>query len=435
MKDDSDDRFNFGGATLLLEGVQESDLRCPLDDVEAFLLRFVAYPSDHARVAHVLWVAHTHLMDCWQSTPRIAFLSPEPGSGKSRALEVTEPLVPNPVLAVNVSPAYLFRKIGDEENGPPTVLYDEIDTVFGPKAKENEELRGLLNAGHRRGAVAGRCVVRGKSVFTEEIPAYAAVALAGLGDLPDTILTRSVQVRMRRRAPGERVEPFRPRLYESEGHALRDRLAAWAMRVHDVVDGAWPKMPEGVVDRDADVWEALLAVADAAGGDWPKRARVAAVALVAASKASTPSLGVRLLQDLKQVFGDRDHIATETIISKLVDIDDAPWGDLRGKPIDARGLSNRLRPYGIEPKNVRIGDRVVKGYYRADLVDAWARYLPSSPIETATAATAATAGVGPSPMEPATAATAATADLACSGVADVARPMGDQGRPGDEEDF
>jgi hypothetical protein len=240
---------------------------------------------------------------------------------------------------------------------------------------------------------------------------------------------------MRRRAPGERVEPFRPRLYESEGHALRDRLAAWAMRVHDVVDGAWPKMPEGVVDRDADVWEALLAVADAAGGDWPKRARVAAVALVAASKASTPSLGVRLLQDLKQVFGDRDHIATETIISKLVDIDDAPWGDLRGKPIDARGLSNRLRPYGIEPKNVRIGDRVVKGYYRADLVDAWARYLPSSPIETATAATAATAGVGPSPMEPATAATAATADLACSGVADVARPMGDQGRPGDEEDF
>jgi hypothetical protein len=374
-------------------------------------------------------------MDCWQSTPRIAFLSPEPGSGKSRALEVTEPLVPNPVLAVNVSPAYLFRKIGDEENGPPTVLYDEIDTVFGPKAKENEELRGLLNAGHRRGAVAGRCVVRGKSVFTEEIPAYAAVALAGLGDLPDTILTRSVQVRMRRRAPGERVEPFRPRLYESEGHALRDRLAAWALRVHDVVDGAWPAMPDGVVDRDADVWEALLAVADAAGGDWPKRARVAAVALVAASKASTPSLGVRLLQDLKQVFGDRDHIATETIISKLVDIDDAPWGDLRGKPIDARGLSNRLRPYGIEPKNVRIGDRVVKGYYRADLVDAWARYLPSSPIETATAATAATAGVGPSPMEPATAATAATADLACSGVADVARPMGDQGRPGDEEDF
>jgi hypothetical protein len=36
------------------------------------------------------------------------------------------------------------------------VLYDEIDTLFGPRAKENEELRGVINAGHRRGAVAGR---------------------------------------------------------------------------------------------------------------------------------------------------------------------------------------------------------------------------------------------------------------------------------------
>src|SRR6476620_6774911 len=170
-----------------------------LNDVHAFLGRFVAYPSDHAHVAHTLWIAHTHLMDAWDSTPRIAFLSPEPGSGKTRALEVSELLVPRPVEAVNVTPAYLFRKVGDE-HGAPTVLYDEIDTVFGPKAKENEEIRGLLNAGHRRGAVAGRCIMNGKTVRTEEISAYCAVALAGLGWLPDTILTRSILIRMRRRA-------------------------------------------------------------------------------------------------------------------------------------------------------------------------------------------------------------------------------------------
>jgi hypothetical protein len=169
------------------------------DDVHAFLGRFIAYPSAHAQVAHVLWVAHTHLMAIWEATPRLAFLSPEPASGKTRALEISELLVPRPVEAVNVSASYLFRKVGDAA-GLPTILYDEIDTVFGPKAKENEELRGLLNAGHRRGAVAGRCVVRGRTVETEEIPAYCAVALAGLGDLPDTILTRSVIVKMRRRA-------------------------------------------------------------------------------------------------------------------------------------------------------------------------------------------------------------------------------------------
>ncbi len=124
-----------------------------LDDVHAFLGRFVAYPSDDAQVAHTLWIAHTHLMDAWESTPRIAFLSPEPGSGKTRALEVSELLVPNPVEAVNVSPAYLFRQVSDG-SGPPTVLFDEVDTVFGARAKDSEDVRGLLNAGHRRGAVA-----------------------------------------------------------------------------------------------------------------------------------------------------------------------------------------------------------------------------------------------------------------------------------------
>ncbi|MFY9836972.1 MAG: hypothetical protein WAK55_10950, partial [Xanthobacteraceae bacterium] len=154
-------------------------------------------------------------MNKWESTPRIAFLSPEPASGKSRALEITELLVPNPVAAINVSPAYMFRKIGDEEG--VTLLYDEIDTVFGPRARENEELRGLLNAGHRRGAVAGRCVVHGKTIETEEIPAYAAVAMAGLGWLPDTIMSRSVVVRMRRRHDGEQVEPYRRRVHAAEG--------------------------------------------------------------------------------------------------------------------------------------------------------------------------------------------------------------------------
>src|SRR5512132_2274078 len=85
-----------------------------LNDVEDFLARFVAYPSEAARIAHTLWIAHCWFMDSWESTPRIAFLSPEPGSGKSRALEVTEPLVPRPVHAVNTTPAYLFRKVSDE---------------------------------------------------------------------------------------------------------------------------------------------------------------------------------------------------------------------------------------------------------------------------------------------------------------------------------
>lgn len=158
-----------------------------------------------------LWIAHTYLMDCWESTPRIGFLSPEPASGKTRALEVTEPRVPRAIYAVNVTSAYLFRKVSDPE-GLPTILYDEIDTVFGPKAKDNEDIRGMINAGHRNGTVAGRCVIHGKTVETEELPAYCAVMMAGLNDLPDTIMSRCVVVRMKKRAPSETVKPWRLRL-------------------------------------------------------------------------------------------------------------------------------------------------------------------------------------------------------------------------------
>ncbi len=354
-----------------------------LDDVRAFLGRFVAYPSVHARVAHTLWIAHTHLMEAWDSTPRIAFLSPEPGSGKSRALEVTELLVPRPVESVNVTPAYLFRKVGAEE-GRPTILYDEIDTVFGPKAKDNEEIRGLLNAGHRKHSTAGRCVVRGKQVFTEEIPAYCAVALAGLGGLPDTMLSRSVVVRMRRRAPSESVEPYRRRENEPNGAKLAERLAVWAASVESKVTGVWPKLPPDIHDRDADVWEALLAVADAADGEWPDVARVACVALVAESKASTPSLGIQLLVDLLKVFGEVDALSTEQILTKLIALEESPWGDLRGKPLNARGLSNRLRPYGVSPTTVRFGPALAKGYPRGSFLDAWTRYLGAPTLDAVT---------------------------------------------------
>ncbi|MCW2763611.1 MAG: hypothetical protein JWR85_3812 [Marmoricola sp.] len=362
----------------------------PLDAVETFLARFVVYPSEAARIAHTLWIAHTWFMDQWDSTPRIAFLSPEPGSGKSRALEVTEPLVPRPVHAVNTTPAYLFRKVSDEA-GPPTILYDEIDTVFGPKAKDNEEVRGMLNAGHRKGATAGRCIIRGKNVETEELPAYCAVALAGLDDLPDTIMTRSVVVRMRRRAPSERVDPWRMRLNGPEGELLGDALREWASNnQHNVM---WPDMPPGIEDRNADVWEALLAVADLAGGDWPERARVAAVTLVTASSDRTGSLGVLLLRDLRTVFEGAEKLDTKTILDRLHQLDESPWIDMRGKELDARGLARRLAKYAVKPSLIRDGEQVFRGYQASDLTDPWERYLPPlgfPPLGDVTSVTSAT---------------------------------------------
>lgn len=344
-----------------------------LDLVESFLKRFVAYPSGAARIAHVLWIAHTHLMDVWDSTPRIAFLSPEVGSGKTRALEVTDLLVPSPILTNNVTPAYIIRKVADD-GGLPTLLYDETDSIFGAKARENEELRGLLNAGHRKGAVVGRCVRVEGDIQTMELPVYCAVALAGLGDLPDTLMSRSIVVRMQRRASTEEVEPFRLRDQEPLGHNLRDALAAWTSTIEV---NEWPVMPKEITDRQADIWEAPFVLADAAGGEWPNRARRAAVTLVTDVTAVRPSPGVQLLADLRTVFDmhTSSKLTSKNILAALNAMEEAPWGNLRGQPLDARNLSRLLNQYGVRSKTVRMGDENAKGYDRRDLDAAFSRYL------------------------------------------------------------
>ncbi|MFB7620814.1 DUF3631 domain-containing protein, partial [Kitasatospora sp. NPDC056181] len=288
-----------------------------LDAVEAHHRRFNVFPSEAAYVAVVLWGAHTHLMDAFEATPRLAFLSPEPGSGKTRALEIIETLAPRPMTTVDISPSALFRSVSAEASRP-TILFDEIDTVFGAAAGGNEELRGLINAGYRRTGGIFRSVRDGENHQVQKFPVYAALALAGLGDLPDTIMSRSVVIRMRRRAPNESVEPFRQRTNEAEGHALRDRLAAWADTIRERIEGAWPEMPDGVTDRPADVWEPLLAVADAAGGHWPARARAACLELVNAAKANDKgSVGIRLLADLRTVFDGAERLTSATIIERL----------------------------------------------------------------------------------------------------------------------
>jgi hypothetical protein len=176
-------------------------------------------------------------------------------------------------------------------------------------------------------------------------------------------------------------------------------------------------MPEGIQDRDADVWEPLLAVADLVGGAWPHRSREAAKVLVAASKETEPSLGIRLLTDIKQVF-DADALPSKTLLQKLRDLEESPWHDLKGKPLDERGLAHRLRQYEIKSKNIRTGDSVTKGYARADFQEIWARYLPpDTPSEkSATSVTSVTIPKSQSvevPDEPSRApAVAAVADVA-----------------------
>jgi len=355
----------------------------PLNEIKAYLKRFIAYPSEHELVAHTVWIVHTHMMEQWDTTPRLAALSKEPASGKSRLLEVTAPLVPRPVESVNASPAYLFRRVASKE-GFPTILYDEIDTIFGPKAKENEELRGFLNAGWRKHSKFGRCVAnKGGPFTTEDIPAYCAVAVAGLGNLPDTILSRSVIIRMKRRAPEEKVEPYRLKLVQNEANSLREKIEIWCQDARDLLE-KMKSLPPEITDRDADVWESLIAIGDYADEKWSKAVRVSAVTLITLLQENTHSDGITLLSDIRNIFlkNKVPSIGTKELLVELTDSYELLWGDYDyGKPLDDRKLARLLRPYGIKPVTLRGDISSYKGYVASAFKDSFNRYLPSTSPE------------------------------------------------------
>ncbi|MGB6161551.1 MAG: DUF3631 domain-containing protein [Pseudonocardiaceae bacterium] len=404
-----------------------------LDDVAAFVARFSVFPSEHCAPTLALWYAHTHASEQFYVTPRLILDSAEPGSGKTRVLEVAQYLVRAPEMTISATPAALFRLVS---MGPITILFDEVDAIFNPKnGGNNEDLRGLLNAGYKRSATIARCVGDAKTMKVERFPVYAPAALAGIaGAMPATITTRAITIHMRRRRTDEPVEPFRERQIARQAQPLREQLAAWIDSIGTRLGDAQPAMPEGVTDRPAEIWEPLLAIADTAGGHWPHIARAACRHFVLDAGPQLTSLGVRLLADLRGIFtrAGTDKLRTTDILPALCELDEAPWGDLNGKPLDARRLAKELRRYGVRPHDVRMtGGEVVKGYRTAapeGLADAWDRYLPP-PTTTATSATTATPQVNPvatparvadTSATPHTTATALTRHVAL--VADVAAP-------------
>ena len=346
-----------------------------LDEVVTFVRRFVVLSSQQAH-ALALWTAHTYSFEAAETTPYIHVTSPEKRSGKTRVLEVEEVLVKDPWFTGRVTPAVLARKIDAE---CPDLLLDETDAAFGGDKEYAETLRGILNTGHRRGGKTSVCSGQGANITYKDLSTFCPKAIAGIGKLPDTVADRSIAIVLKRRTAAETVEHFRHRKAESDAATLRERLSAWAstLQLHDVE----PSVPDELDDRAADCWEPLLAIADAAGGEWPQRAREAAVALSGGTGREDASLGVRLLADIKTIFTVRkvERIRSAELVPALNAIEEAPWSNLDKRPLDASRLAKLLDKYEIRPKTVRLDeDTTAKGYDSSWFADAWERYVPAS---------------------------------------------------------
>jgi len=362
-----------------------------LDEVAGFIRRYVLLTAEQV-AALALWVTHTHAFPAAETTAYVHIKSAERQSGKTKTLETLEPIVARPWFTSRASVAALVRKMEEL----PSLLLDEMDRNFEREKEYAAALLQILNDGYRKGKKATLCVSTGKGQQVVEFPVFCPKAFTGLGSLPDTIEDRSVAIVMKRRGPGETVSRFRFREVRELAQPIRERLSAWANAQLTELGAARPDLPDELSDRQQDCWEPLLAIADLAGGEWPRRARRAAISL--SLRDEDQSLKVRLLDNIRTVFvehGDPERLMTATLLSDLNTREEWSWGEVdHGKPLTSHRLAAMVKPFGIGPGLKREGDVVSRGYARHDFADAWSRHLlpRPTPQESVTAVTSVTEG-------------------------------------------
>jgi putative DNA primase/helicase len=346
-----------------------------LDGVAQTIRKYII-TSQEAADAAALWIAHTHCFRAFTHTPRLNIRAPMRGCGKSAMLDVVGSMVAMPLKADNITVSVVFRLV---DMYAPTILADEYDAWL----PQNEELRGILNAGHGRGGKTWRVEGDADNRHPVGYRVFAPAALAGIHGLPATLHDRSVVVTLQRARPDEQRTAFDSRHLEDETRHKR-MLARWAADNFDAIQNREPQLPRGAVNRLADNWRPLFAIAEVVGGEWPQRAARAFWTLQA-EELDMQDLGTLLLEDVRDVFtaaGNPAGMHSSAIIEELTLLDHRPWGDFKhGKPLNERQLAWILKPFKIKPRQLKIRQRNANGYLLADMLPAIKRYVADKPPE------------------------------------------------------
>ncbi len=347
-----------------------------LDDITATLKRFIVLPP-HAVEAVSLWILHACALEAFTISPLLTINSATKRAGKTLLLEIVSLLMPRCLFASNITAAALFRAV---DKFKPCLLVDEADTFL----RDSDELRGILNASHRK---ASAFVVR--TVGDEHEPtlfvSWCAKVIALIGKLPGTLEDRSILIPMRRKGPGERVERFRSEKKGPKLEILKRKVMRWTADNYGGLSKADPEAPGELNDRAMDNWRPLLAVGELAGGAWAEKSRAAARMLSGTVDEAANSAPIQLLADLKTLFSERDtdRLSSADICEVLGAMEDRPWPEWkRGNPITPRQLAKLLGGFDVIPRTIRTGDETAKGYKLEQLIDPFSRYLPSPSVTT-----------------------------------------------------
>jgi len=345
------------------EGVDGAEL---LDAIAAQVSRYMVLPK-HAAETIALFVLHAWTAASADVSPFLLLVSPTKRCGKTTLMAILLYLTPHSVLASNISPAAVYHFI---ENEDPTLLIDEADSFI----KDNEPMRNVLNSGHTRtGAVVIRMEGEGKNMRPRAYSTWCPKVIACIQQLADTLMDRGVKVLLRRKQKGEGCERLRHR-DNDEFASLRRKAARWAQDHMLALTDADPKLPDALDNRIADNWRHLFAIAQAAGGEWPEKAKAAALAQIEGEEDQEKA--VMLLADIRHILSEarQSSLTPRELTARLVALEHSPWAEWRRgeHPITERGVAMMLKPYGI--KSVKV--RGPADYFRRDFEEVWKSYLP-----------------------------------------------------------
>jgi putative DNA primase/helicase len=356
-----------------------------LTDLSLTLQKYVVV-TDVQADAIALWNLHTHAHDASDVSPKLVLKSAQKRSGKTRLAAALARTVALPFYVSGIKPAALLRII---ETEAPTLLLDEMDAAMKQDREMAEALRGIIDSGFDRAGARYIMNVprRGGGFEPRQFSTWAPQLLSGIGDLPDTVRDRSIEIEMIRKRREEKVTRLRRRDGD-DLDVLGRKSARWGHDNLEILRDAMPEIPSGLSDRAADAWETLFAIADRAGGDWPQRARKAALTLSGEHVKEDDNIATQLFVDIRAVF-TTEQIKSEKLVELLVAIEGHPWAEFGhiGKPITQNKLARLLKPYNIRPGTIRTGagqKDTAKGYKSAQFADVFERYLPDPLIQTVT---------------------------------------------------
>lgn len=351
-----------------------------LEKLARWVRSYVWLPGGAAD-AIALWVVATWCVEEIYMAPILSVLSATKQCGKTTLRDLLQHVVrrPHPTSGVGVTPAVFFRL---NESIRPTFLIDEAEKLGGRNV--NTELVGLLNDGYRKGATVYRCEANTHKV--QSFDAFGFRALFAIRDLWDTVLDRSILLRLERKPRDAKLRRFRARTVEKEGRELGERVQGWAEGLLATIaeEEERAPQPQWLSDRACDNWASLFAIASLAGEPWPERALYAAKTLSVPGGADG-DVNERLLRDVYEIFTEArfPEVVNSTDLAKeLNDLETSSWGDMRGgQGISVSGLAKRLGAFRVKPHQARATDGVkLRGYWLGDLENVFRRYFPGAEV-------------------------------------------------------